>query len=115
MEGSSTLGRRAGAPTSTLPILGSQPSTTQHEALKNFFKRLLSPKDRAASPGAIPGAGTMAAASASPDRSANTAPRTPSWGSAGDRASGSGGSQTYPDAGSGTEDGKAKAFASRVS
>ena len=63
----------------------------------------------------IPGAGTMAAASASPDCSVNTAPRTQSGGSVEGRASGSGCSQTDPDAGSGTEDGKAKAFASRVS
>jgi hypothetical protein len=63
MEGSSGatlggLGRRAGAPTS--PILGSAPSPTQHEVLQNFFKSLLNPKDRAASPGTSavsPGAG----------------------------------------------------------
>ncbi|KAN0140374.1 Dynein light intermediate chain (DLIC) domain containing protein [Lactarius tabidus] len=93
MEGSSGatlggLGRRAGAPTS--PILGSAPSPTQHEVLQNFFKSLLNPKDRAASPGT----------SAPPA----TGPRTSS-GSTGGGASGSGGSQTDPDAGSGTEDG----------
>jgi len=44
-----SLDRRTGAPTS--PILGGAPSPTQHEVLQNFFKSLLNPKDRAASPG----------------------------------------------------------------
>ncbi|KAF8261673.1 dynein 1 light intermediate chain [Lactarius quietus] len=106
MEGSSGgatlgLGRRSGAPTS--PILGSAPSPTQHEVLQNFFKSLLNPKDRAASPGTSavsPGAGTAAG------KPAATGPRTSS-GSTGGGASGSGDSQTDPDpdAGSGTEDG----------
>jgi hypothetical protein len=109
MEGSSGatlggLGRRAGAPTS--PILGSAPSPTQHEVLQNFFKSLLNPKDRAASPGTSavsPGAAGTATASGKPPA---TGPRTSS-GSTGGGASGSGGSQTDPDAdaGSGTEDG----------
>ncbi|KAN0140377.1 hypothetical protein V8E53_001586 [Lactarius tabidus] len=42
------LGRGASAPTS--PIPGSMPNPTQHEVLENFFKRLLNPKDCAASP-----------------------------------------------------------------
>ncbi|KAN0140383.1 hypothetical protein V8E53_001592 [Lactarius tabidus] len=106
MEGSSGatlggLGRRAGAPTS--PILGSAPSPTQHEVLQNFFKSLLNPKDRAASPGAgIPG--TAAASGSGSGKPAAAGPRTSS-GSTGGGASGSWGSQTDPDAGSGTEDG----------
>ena len=36
------------------------------EASQSFLKRLPDPKDRAASPGVIPGAITMAAANASP-------------------------------------------------
>jgi len=109
MEGASagaTLGgglRRAGAPTS--PTLGSAPSPTQHEVLQNFFKSLLNPKDRAASPGTSavsPGAGGTAAAA----KPAATGPRTSS-GSTGGGASGSGESQTDADAdtGSGVEDG----------
>ena len=111
IEGSSTLERCAGAPTSmTSPILGSEPSTAQHEALQNFIKRLLNPKDRTASPGVSPDAGTMAAASASsatsasPDCSGKTAPRTSSGG-VGGPASESRGSQMDPDADSVTEDG----------
>jgi hypothetical protein len=107
MEGASsgaTLGgglrRAGGAPTS--PILGGAPSPTQHEVLQNFFKSLLNPKDRAASPGTSavsPGAAGTAAG-----KPAATGPRTSS-GSAG--ASGSGESQTDADAdtGSGAEDG----------
>ena len=49
----------------TSPILGSEPSTSQHEASQHFLKRLPDPKDRAASFGVSPGAGTMAAANAS--------------------------------------------------
>ena len=100
MEGG--LGRRAGAgaPTSTSPVLGSAPSPTQHEVLQNFFKSLLNPKDRAASPSTSavsPGAGAIATATASGKTQA-TGPRT---------SSGSGDSQTDldADAGSGTEDG----------
>ena len=67
IEGSSTLERCAGAPTSTMsPILESKPSKSQHEASQNFLKRLPDHKDRAASPGVSPGADMMAAANASP-------------------------------------------------
>ena len=95
MEGG--LGRRAGAgaPTSTSPVLGSAPSPTQHEVLQNFFKSLLNPKDRAASPSTSavsPGAGAIATATASGKTQAK-GPRTSS-GSVG--GGGSGISQTDP-------------------
>ena len=47
-------------------ILGSELSTSQHEASQSFLKWLPDPKDRAASPGVSPSAVTMAAANASP-------------------------------------------------
>ena len=93
--------RRGGAPTS--PSLGSAPSPTQHEVLQNFFKSLLNPKDRVASPGtSAVSPGTTAAPTARP---AATGQRTSSGSADGGGASESGGSQTDPDAGSGTEDG----------
>ena len=64
IEGSNTLERCAGAPTS--PILGSEPSTSRHEASPNFLKRSPDTEDRAASPGVSLGACTMAVANASP-------------------------------------------------
>ena len=72
---------------------GSAPSPTQHEVLQNFFKSLLNPKDRAASPGA-----------AAPGKAPRTGPRTSGGGAGGSGASASGDSQTDLDAGSGTED-----------
>ena len=79
MEDSSTLGRRSGALTSTPPILGSPPCTTQHEASQNFFKRLSNPKDSAVSPVVSPGAGSIAVGSASPDCSGKKAPEDVEW------------------------------------
>ena len=63
IEGSSTLERCAGAPTS--PILRSESSMSQHEASQNFLRRSPDPEDRAASPEVSPGAGTTTAANAS--------------------------------------------------
>jgi len=109
MEGSSgtgaslgglSLGRRAGAPTS--PILGSAPSPTQHEVLQNFFKSLLNPKDRAASPGTS--AVSAVSPGAAPGKPPATGLRTSGAGAGASGASASGDSQTDPDAGSGTED-----------
>ena len=106
MEASSmevTLGglRRGGAPTS--PSLGSAPSPTQHEVLQNFFKSLLSPKDRAASPGTS--AVSPGATAAPAGKPVATGPMTSSGSAGGGGASESGGSQTDPDGGSGMEDG----------
>ncbi|KAF8268390.1 hypothetical protein EI94DRAFT_1700281 [Lactarius quietus] len=97
-EGSSTgttlgLGRHTGAPTS--PVLGSAPNPMQHRVLQKFFKDLLNPKDRAASPGTsvvCPGAATTTG------KPTATGPRTSS-GSAGGGASGSVDSQSDPDPG----------------
>ena len=100
---SSTLGRRAGALTSTLPILGRPPSTTQHGASQNFLKWLSNPKDRAVRPVVSPGAGSIAVTSASPDCSGKKAPRSLSGGVGAGQVGG--GLQTHPDAGSGTEKG----------
>lgn len=102
MEGNTVggLGKRAGAPTS--PILGSAPSPTgqtQHEVLQNFFKSLLNTKDRAASPGTSAVSPGAAAGKPPP-----TGPRTSGGGAGTGGASASGGSQTDPDADSGTED-----------
>jgi dynein light intermediate chain 1 len=97
LDGSSTLcglGRHTDAPTSS--ILGSAPSLTQREVLHNFFKSLLNPKDRAVGLGSE--TATMAAASGKPLVTGPSA-------GGGASASASGGPQTDPDAGSGTEDG----------
>ena len=73
-------------------MLGSGPSPTQREVLQNFFKGLLNPKDRVASPGTLamsPGAaGTIAVATVS-GKTQVTGPRTSSR-SVGGLASGSG-------------------------
>ena len=100
MEGSSAgpgLGRRAGAPTS--PIPGGAPSPTQHEVLQNFFKSLLNPKDRGASPGNSAVSPGVAAG-----KPAVTGPRTSGGAAGASGASASGDSQTDPDAGSGPEE-----------
>ena len=99
MEGSSDLGRRVGASAPTSPILGSALSPNQHEVLQKLFKSLLNDKDRAASHGVSPGAGTIAAATTGTEASGKTpatGPRT---------SSGGRGSQKDPDAGSGKEGG----------
>ena len=62
----------------------------QHEMLENFFKSLLSPKGRTASPGVSPSAGAPAAASGeTPVTGTST-----SSGSVGGGVNGSGRSQT---------------------
>ena len=75
----------------------------QHEVLQNFFKSLLNPEERAASP--VTSAVSPGATTAATGKPAATGPRTSSGSGGSGGTSESGGSQTDPDRGSGTEDG----------